>query len=177
MRTPHDRVADTAYLTFGLGEEMFAAPVIQVREVLDVLPFTRIPYAPPFLRGMVDVCGHGVPVIDLRARFGLPDLALTPHHRILVLEVLVEGTPLVLGALTDRVYEVTAFDSTALEPPPNIGLCWRSDIIQGIGRRHERFVIVLHLNRLFTLEDLRVDEAEEHTPGSLGETPPSPHAG
>ncbi len=142
------------YLTCGVGDETFAITVAQVREVLDLCPFSRVPNMPPWVRGMIDVRGKAVPVIDLRVKFGMLPAEATDRSRIVVLEVVVEGRPLVLGALTDRVYEVTTLDAGEIGPPPEIGTRWRSEIIRGIGRRNDQFVIVLNLNRVFTLDDL-----------------------
>ena len=146
----------TQYLTCGVGDETFALAVAQVREVLDLCPFSKVPNMPAYVRGMIDVRGQAVPVIDLRARFGLPPLLPTDSTRIMVLEVVSNGRPLVIGALTDRVIEVTALDEGEVGPPPEIGTRWRSEIIRGIGRRHGKFVVVLNLNRVFALDDLTV---------------------
>lgn len=142
------------YLTCGAGDETFALNVAQVREVLDVCPFSKVPNMPPFVRGMIDVRGQAVPVIDLRVKFGMAPAETTDSSRIMVLEVVVDGRALVIGALTDRVFEVTALDSGDVMPPPEIGTRWRSDIIRGIGRRNGKFVIVLNLNKVFTMDDL-----------------------
>ncbi|MEI8396476.1 MAG: chemotaxis protein CheW [Rhodospirillaceae bacterium] len=144
----------TQYLTCNLGDDTFAINVVQVREVLDVCPFSRVPNMPPFVRGMIDVRGKAVPVIDLRVKFGMLAAELTEKSRIIVMEVVIDGRPLVIGALTDRVHEVTSLDSGEIDPPPEIGTRWRSDIIRGIGRRNDRFVIVLNLNKVFTMDDL-----------------------
>ncbi|CAK0762926.1 purine-binding chemotaxis protein CheW [Gammaproteobacteria bacterium] len=134
--------------------QTFALNVVQVREVLDICPFSKVPNMPPFVRGMIDVRGQAVPVIDLRVKFGMPPTEPTDSTRIMVLEVVIGTRSLVIGALTDRVFEVTALDSSDVAPPPEIGTRWRSEIIRGIGRRHGRFVIVLNLNKVFTMEDL-----------------------
>lgn len=144
------------YLTFGIDAEIFAISVVQVREVLDLVPFSKVPNTPPFMRGMISVRGRGVPVIDLRIRFGVPATEPTEHTRIIVLETQIEGSPLVIGALTDRVYEVTTLDSHEIEPPPNIGTRWRSDAIRGIGRRNDKFVIILNLNKVFTADEIGI---------------------
>jgi len=156
QRRTEQKVLDDSvqYLTCGVGDETFALNVVQVREVLDLCPFSKIPNMPPFVRGMIDVRGQAVPVIDLRVKFGMPPTDPTDSTRIMVLEVVVGSRSLVIGALTDRVFEVTALDSTDVAPPPEIGIRWRSEIIRGIGRRHGRFVIVLNLNKVFTMEDL-----------------------
>ena len=144
----------TQYLTCSVGDEVFAIAVVQVREVLDVCPFSRVPNMPPFVRGMISVRGKAVPVIDFRVKFGMPPAEATDSTRIVVLEVVVESRPLVIGALTDRVYEVTSLDSGEIDPPPEIGTRWRSEIIRGIGRCRDKFVIVLNLNKVFTMDDL-----------------------
>ncbi|MBI1207980.1 MAG: chemotaxis protein CheW [Azospirillum sp.] len=143
------------YLTCGVGEETFALSVAQVREVLDLCPCSKVPNLPPFVRGMISVRGKAVPVVDLRVKFGMTETPASDSTRIVVLEVVVEGRSLVIGALCDRVYEVTALDAGDIEPPPEIGTRWRSEIIRGIGRRHDKFVIVLNLNQVFAIADLR----------------------
>lgn len=140
------------FVTVAIGDTIFAFSVGNVREVLDLCPFTRVPNMPSFVRGMIDVRGHGVPVIDMRLKFGLTPAEMTSHTRIVVLEVGANGRPLTIGALTDRVYEVAEVTAGSVEPPPSIGVRWDSDVISGIGRRGEDFVVILDLDRLFTAE-------------------------
>ncbi len=142
------------YVTVGIGAEIFALDVAQVREVLDLCPFTRVPNMPDFVRGMIQVRGHGVPVVDMRQKFGLPPVEPDSHTRIVVLEVEMNGRSLVIGALTDRVYEVAELSTESVEAPPEVGVTWRSDIIRGIGRRGNAFVILLDLHRLFVTESV-----------------------
>ncbi|MEI7606343.1 MAG: chemotaxis protein CheW [Rhodospirillaceae bacterium] len=159
QRQPERRALDDGiqYLTCGVGDETFALNVAQVREVLDLCPFSRVPNMPDYVRGMIDVRGQTVPVIDLRVKFGMAPAPPTDTTRIMVLEVVSNSRPLVIGALTDRVIEVTELDSGEVGPPPEIGTRWRSDIIRGIGRRHGKFVIVLNLNKVFAINDLMSD--------------------
>ncbi|HWA61717.1 MAG TPA: chemotaxis protein CheW [Caulobacteraceae bacterium] len=142
--------ADQQFVTLGIDQEVFAAPVEAVVEILDMRPMFRIPDAPPYLAGLIDVRGRGVPVIDLRLRLGLPPAAVTDATRILVLETPVEGRTLSLGLIADRVFEVTALDDGRLEAAPDIGLKWRSDHIRGVGRRGDSFVVVFDLARLLS---------------------------
>jgi len=156
-RRPTERKAlddGTQYLTCGVGDETFALNVAQVREVLDLCPFSKVPNMPAYVRGMIDVRGQTVPVIDLRVRFGMTPAEPSDSTRIMVLEVVSGNRPLVIGALTDRVIEVTALDAGDVGPPPEIGTRWRSEIIRGIGRRHGKFVIVLNLNKVFAIDEL-----------------------
>jgi purine-binding chemotaxis protein CheW len=139
----------TQYVTIGIDREIFAVGVESVREILDVQPMTRLPNAPGFLAGMIDVRGHGVPVIDLRLKLGLAAAPMTEHTRIVVLEVPLAEGMVTMGMVADRVIEVTDLSDHALEPPPDLGVRWRSDYIRAIGRSKGEFVIVFELAQLF----------------------------
>lgn len=141
------------YVTLGIDHEVFAVPVDGVQEILDVRTVSKVPNAPAFMLGMIDVRGRPVPVIDLRTKFGLASRDSDQNTRIVVLDVGVDGKPLTLGLLADRVFEVAALDEDAVEPPPDIGVRWRSDYIRGIGRRGDGFVIVFDLARLFSSDE------------------------
>lgn len=142
------------YVTFGLGDELFAITVSQVREVLELSQITSVPTAPPYMRGVVNVRGQATPVVDLRTRFGLPRGADTVQSRIIVMELEVDGEATVLGGLADRVQEVVELESGDIAPPPRIAARWRTDLIQGMARRGEDFVIILDVNAVFSSEDL-----------------------
>ena len=144
----------TQYVTLGLDREVFAVEVHRVREILDVPAIAKLPNGPAYLLGMIHVRGECVPVIDLRAKLGFAPAAQTAQTRILVLEVEVCGRALVIGLLADRVFEVTPLDGGTVDAPPDIGVRWRSEYIQGIGRRGDAFVVVFDLTRLFSSEDM-----------------------
>ena len=147
------------YVTFGVADELLAAPVEAVREVLAVPPMTRVPNAPDFLVGIIDVRGHSVPVIDMRRKLGLPPTEPTESSRVLVLEVTLAGRSATIGALADRVLEVITLEEKSLQPPPDIGLRWQSEAIAGIGRRNDGFVILLNLGALFATERILLSGA------------------
>lgn len=138
----------TQYVTIGVGDEVFAAPVTKVQEILDMSPISRLPRAPENLLGVIDVRGQGVPVLDLRLTLGMPEAADTQNTRILVLSLRDGDAELTLGLRADRVFEVTVLDSEALDPPPAISRSWTDHCIEGIGRRNGRFVTVLDLDTL-----------------------------
>ncbi|MBK1840912.1 chemotaxis protein CheW [Azospirillum sp. YIM B02556] len=146
------------YVTIGIDREVFAIEVGIVREILDLQPITRLPHAPPFLVGMIDVRGQGVPTVDLRVKLGLPAAQPTANTRIIVLDVPQpgqgQGSPLTVGVVADRVFEVTALDGHDLETPPQVGGRWRSDCIKAIGRSNGTFVIVFDIARLFADDDV-----------------------
>ena len=141
--------AEGQFVTLGIEREVFGVPVEAVLEILDMQPLFRVPEAPPYMLGLIDLRGRSVPVLDLRTKLGLPAIAPTETTRILVLEVEVSGRALVLGLVADRVFEVMALAAHEIEPAPDIGVRWRSDYIRGVGHRDARFVIIFDLPRLF----------------------------
>ncbi len=149
------KITETArYLTFRLGDELFAINVFKAREVLDLSHITRVPTAPGYLRGVVNVRGNAIPVVDLRSKFGLPQAADTLNTRIIVMELQVDGEPIVVGGLADAVHEVLELEPHEINDPPSLGLRWRTDLILGMGRRDDRFTIILDIERVFSTEDL-----------------------
>ena len=141
------------YVTLGIEDEVFAVPVDSVLEILDLRKVSRIPEAPPYMLGLIDLRGRSVPVLDLRVKLGLPSLSATDSTRILVIEVTMSGRSLVLGLVADRVIEVLALGAGEIEPAPDIGVRWRSDYIQGVGRRGGNFIVIFDLPRLFSTEE------------------------
>lgn len=141
---------ESQFVTFCLGEEVFALPVTVVREILDHEEPFKIPHGPDYLLGLRDVRGQGVPVIDLRRRLGMSRTVKTSHTRILVLDVPLKDRVLVLGLVADKVFEVTPFRHDQIEPAPDIGITWNSDYIAGVVRRDGGFVVIVDLGRLFS---------------------------
>lgn len=151
------KITETArYLTFRLGDELFAINVFKAREVLDLSHITRVPTAPGYLRGVVNVRGNAIPVVDLRSKFGLPQAEDSLNTRIIVMELQVDGEPIVVGGLADAVHEVLELEPHEINDPPSLGLRWRTDLILGMGRRDDRFTIILDIERVFSTEDLTV---------------------
>ena len=142
------------YITFKLGDELFAIDVAQVREILEVLHITKVPTAPGHMRGVVNVRGQAIPVIDLRLRFGLPPGADTVHTRVIVMELQLDGEATVLGGLADSVHEVIELEPANINPPPRIAMRWRADFIQGMAKRGDEFIIILDVNAVFASEEL-----------------------
>ncbi|RYH12502.1 MAG: chemotaxis protein CheW [Alphaproteobacteria bacterium] len=136
------------YVTLGVAEELFAAPVTKVQEILDMRTISRLPRAPENFLGIIDVRGQGVPVLDLRLTLGMAPAADTETTRIVVLSVNSMSGPVTLGLRADRVFEVTVLDSEELDPPPTFNARWQDHCIEGIGRRNGQFVTVLDLDKL-----------------------------
>jgi purine-binding chemotaxis protein CheW len=144
----------TSYVTLGLGQEICAVEVGVVREILDTGPITRVPDAPSFLAGVIDVRGSTVPVIDLRVKLGMISAPVTPNTRILVADLSVDGRVLSVGLQVERVFEVAQFEAGSLQPPPDVGGGWRSEYIKAIGRLRGDLVIVFDLPNLFSAREI-----------------------
>lgn len=142
------------YITFKLGDEVFAISVAQVREVLELSQITKVPTAPDYMRGVVNVRGKAVPVADLRQKFGLPKAPDTVHTRILVMELDLDGEATVIGGTADSVHEVIELDDSQIDPPPRIAARWRTELIKGLGKRGDEFMIILDINAVFASGDL-----------------------
>jgi purine-binding chemotaxis protein CheW len=151
------------YMTFKLGAELFAINVAQVREVLEVAQITKVPTAPRYMRGVVNVRGQATPVVDLRLKFGLSESPDTVHTRIIVMELELDGEATVLGGIADSVHEVIELEPGSINPPPRIAMRWRTDFIQGMGKRGDDFIIILDVNRVFSSQELAV-VSEASTP-------------
>jgi purine-binding chemotaxis protein CheW len=149
---------DQQYLTFGIDKETFGISVELVKEILDPGPISRLPRAPDYLIGLMDVRGASMPIIDLRVKFGLEPIDATPRTRIIILENWGGGRSAV-GFVADCVFEVTDLGGLELQPPPAVGRRWRSDCVTGIGRRGQDFVIVLDLDRLIEAEGVLFETA------------------
>jgi purine-binding chemotaxis protein CheW len=144
------------YMTFKLGDELFAINVAQVREILEVSQITKVPTAPPYMRGVVNVRGQATPVVDLRLKFGLSENPDTVHTRIIVMELELDGEATALGGIADSVHEVIELEPASINPPPRIAMRWRTNFIQGMGKRGDDFIIILDFNAVFSSEEIAV---------------------
>ncbi|NCD26887.1 MAG: chemotaxis protein CheW, partial [Deltaproteobacteria bacterium] len=142
------------YLTFGLGGEVFALETGSVREVIELVPVTRIPKTPPFMRGVINLRGHAVPVVDLRVKFDLPTVADTVNTCVIIVDVEVEGEVCSMGAIVDSVREVFEMDSDQLNPPPCMGTAIRADFIKAMGKQNEEFIMILDIAKVFSAQEL-----------------------
>src|SRR5512135_276773 len=119
----------TQYLTFKLGDEVFALDIAKVREVLDFTAVTKVPRTPEFMRGVINLRGNVVPVVDMRLKLGLTQTEKTVDTCVVIAEVEVDGEKTVLGALTDSVQEVIELDAGQIVPPPRMGTRIDTDVI------------------------------------------------
>lgn len=147
------------YLTFTLGEEVYALDISSVREVLEYTSITKVPRTPEAMRGVINLRGRAVPVVDVRLKFGMPETQRTVNTCIIIVEVQLGGEETVLGALADSVKEVMDIEPKDIEPAPRMGTSIHADFIQGIGKHGDDFIILLDIDRVFTEEELAVVES------------------
>lgn len=152
------------YITFKLGDEFFAINVAQVREVLELSLITKVPTAPVYMRGVVNVRGKAIPVVDLRLKFGLPPVPDTVNSRIVVMELELDGETTVVGGIADSVHEVIELESGQVNPPPRIAMRWRTELIQGMGRRGDDFIIILDIKQVFASDAAALVESASLSP-------------
>ena len=144
----------TQYLTFRLGGEVYALDIGKVREVLDFTTATKVPRTPDFMRGVINLRGSVVPVVDLRLKFGMSATEKTVNTCVIITEVTVDGDTTVLGALADSVQEVIDLLPSDISPAPKIGTRLRTEFIRGMGKRDDRFIIILDIDRVFSSDEL-----------------------
>ncbi len=143
-----------SYLSFRLGEEIFAANVSKVLNILEMTKITKVPKAPAHMKGVINLRGTVLPVIDTRVKLGLSPTDVTVNTCILVLEVDVEGEMLQVGALVDAVSEVLEIESDELLPPPSIGNRFKSDFVNGVYKLNdENFIMIIDLDKLFSVNE------------------------
>ncbi|MRR38365.1 chemotaxis protein CheW [bacterium] len=142
------------YLTFKLAEEIFAVDVAKVREILEFTSITKVPQTPGFMRGVINLRGSVVPVMDMRLKFGMPETEKTVNTCIIVVEVNHEGETIIIGALADSVQEVFELEPDQIEPSPRIGTKLNTDFILGMGKHDGQFIMILDIDRTFTSEEI-----------------------
>jgi purine-binding chemotaxis protein CheW len=144
------------YLTFTLDNEQYAISVAKVREVLEHTKITKLPRTAVFMKGIINLRGAGVPVIDLRLKFGLAETPITKDTSIIVMEVESQDGAVVVGALADAVHEVVDIDEKAIEPAPRFGTRLAAEFIKGVGKKDDLFIIILDIDRIFNAEEIQV---------------------
>ena len=146
--------APAQFLTFTLGEEVFAMDIRTVREIIQYGPMTTVPLMPGFVRGVINLRGAVVPVIDLQARFGRPTAKVGKKTCIVIFDALRDGERVELGLMVDAVSEVIEIAPGQIEPPPNFGTAVRRDFIRGMGKVANHFVIILEPDRAFDVSEM-----------------------
>ena len=143
------------YLTFMLGNEMFALAILNIKEIIEFGSVTEVPMMPAFIRGVINLRGSVVPVVDLSARFGRNKTAVSPRTCIVIIEVMGAGdVKLDIGVMVDSVSEVLEIPRSEIEPPPAFGAKIRADFIEGMGKVAGKFVIILDADQVLSVDEL-----------------------
>jgi purine-binding chemotaxis protein CheW len=142
------------YLTFKLQEELYAVDVANIREILDFTTVTKVPNTPDFMRGVINLRGSVVPVIDMRLKFGLPETEKTVDTCVVVMEISLDGQAVILGSLADAVQEVLEIEPDQIEPAPKIGTRLKTEFIRGMGKHDDKFIMILDIDKIFSFEEI-----------------------
>jgi purine-binding chemotaxis protein CheW len=142
------------YLVFGLGREEFGIRVLNVREIMGVQDITPVPHTPPYLRGVINLRGKVIPVVDLRVKFGLPAVEHTHLTCIIVVQVAKEGTPIQMGVLVDGVAEVLTLTPGDIEDTPDFGQGVVTTYLLGMAKVKNRVKILLDIEEVLSTPEL-----------------------
>ena len=161
-------IAETRqYLTFAIGGEQFGADILRVKEIIQYDFVTRVPQLPPSIRGVINLRGGIVPVVDLGVRFLGGERPVTPSTCIVIVETEHDGKEAVMGVIADAVSEVVAFSPEDIEPAPEFGTAIKTDFLRGLGKVGRGFVLLLDINRVLAYDVLFADEAIAAGAGQL----------
>ena len=145
------------YLTFMLGDEMFAIGILSIREIIEYGFVTDVPMTPPFIRGVLNLRGAVVPVVDLAVRFGRQARENSKRTCIVIVDIEADdGSQQQMGVVVDAVNEVLEIADGDIEPPPEFGARIRNDFIKSMGKIDGKFVVILDLNRVLSVEEVAV---------------------
>ena len=143
------------YLTFLLNGEMFAIAILNIKEIIEYGNLTEVPMMPGFIRGVINLRGAVVPVVDLSARFGRNKTEVSRRTCIVIIEVAgSDEAKLDIGVMVDSVSEVLEIPRSEIEPPPAFGAKIRVDFIHGMGKVAGKFVIILNANKVLSVDEL-----------------------
>lgn len=142
------------YLSFKLSEEIFAIDVQGVLNILEMSKITKIPKAPEYLIGVINLRGTVLPVVDLRKKFGLPEIDISVDTSIIVLNINLIGEEILIGILVDSVKEVLELRTDEIAPSPTIGTKYNSGFIEGMWRTDDKFIMILNINKVFETDEV-----------------------
>lgn len=162
-KTTVEDVTLRSFLTFKLENEQFAINVAKVIEIMEVPPITKVPKSPDFMKGVINLRGNVLPVIDTRIKFGLSPIEFKIDTCILVMQIQLDEDSIYVGALVDHVQEVLEIDQDQIQPSPSIGSKYKAEFIQGMINAGGRFIMLLNIDKVFSeleLESIMVAEPE-----------------
>ena len=144
------------YLSFQVAGESYAVGVLQAREIIEYSTVTRVPHAPPAVRGVINLRGSVVPVVDLAIKFGLPASPIGRRTCVVIVECVIDGESLVMGVMADAVNHVLDLGPADIEPAPSFGTRVRTEYLKGMGKLEQGFVLLLDMDKLLTTDEASV---------------------
>lgn len=159
-------------LTFKLDKEIYALDIKQVREVLEFSEITKVPRMPEFMRGVINLRGGVVPVVDLRLKFGMTKTEKAKDTCIIIIDLVIEGENTLLGTLADSVLEVMTMEPSQISAPPKIGTRLDTEFIRGMGKKNDEFVIIIDIDKVFSFDDMTIIKSTGEETGLEGEGDP-----
>lgn len=151
------------YLTFQLGREVFGLEILKVQEIIGIMPITMVPRTPEFVRGVINLRGKVIPVIDLRRKFGLSEHADTDRSCIIVVQLEGLSGRLIMGLLVDEVSEVLDIGADKLEPPPDFGSGIDTEFIRSMGKVGQKVVMLLDVDKVLANQEVMAVQQANHS--------------
>ena len=146
------------YLTFELANEEYGIGILKVKEIIGMMPVTSVPQTPEFLKGVINLRGKVIPVVDLRTKFGMPFREDTDKTCIIVVQIERNGQLATMGIIVDEVSEVLDINADQIDPPPEFGMNIRTDFILGIGKLEQKVVILLDVDKVLSEGEIHMVE-------------------
>jgi purine-binding chemotaxis protein CheW len=183
MEAVKESIDQTQYLAFHLAGEEYAIGILRVKEIIEYDTLTKVPMMPAFIRGVINLRGSVVPVVDLAVKLGLPESPNTKRTCIVIVEVDLDGERTRMGVIADAVSEVMNFSSKDIEAPPAFGTWVQREYLQGMGKVGKKFVLILNVDRVLSIHELqaagsiKIPGSQMKEPSLPGDEAPADHHG
>lgn len=164
----------TQFLTFVLADEEYALSIHRTREIIEYPAITAVPGTPRFIRGVLNLRGSVVPVVDLGAKFGLPAASVTKRTCVVIVEVRLGADDVVMGVIADAVSQVVELSETDIEPPPRFGTTIRVDYVRAMGKVGDRFVLLLDIDKVLSQDEIQEATGVETGSDESADAPAAP---
>ncbi len=153
-----------SYLSFSLGKEVFGLNISNVLKILEMKPITKVPESPDYMRGIMNLEGKVLPIVNARKKFGFDDIKDTKQTCILVLKLFIENIESDIGLVVDRVIELIEINFEKIKAPPSIGGKYKSKFINGLYKKNDDcFIMLLDINKLMSSDDIFTIDSQEET--------------
>ncbi len=162
MNTAKDAKEQSQYLSFFVAGEEYAIGVLRAKEIVEYSVLTKVPNSPPSVRGVINLRGSVVPVVDLAVKFGYPETVVTKRTCVVIVEVVLGGEPLVMGVLADSVNQVIELQDDEIEPPPPFGMQAPVSCLQGMAKSGKKFVLLLNIDEVISADELLANTHAQH---------------